>query len=186
MGAYILRRIGQMVPTLAGVMLLIFVLFNAVGGDPALVLAGKITNKEQIENIRKQLGVDQPYHVQLGYFAFEVATGFTCTWRSFTEKPAEPKTDAKADAKPDARPAKGGSSGSRARGGRRIGRQEDHIVSPATPAMANTARRSGASSVRGFAGHEWEWAGPWPSGWGFAGPRLTVSRWSRDARWTGR
>lgn len=102
MGAYILRRIGQMVPTLAGVMLLIFVLFNAVGGDPALVLAGKITNKEQIENIRKQLGVDQPWYVQMGYFGFEVATGFTCTWRSFTEKP-EPKSDPKADAKPDAK-----------------------------------------------------------------------------------
>ena len=86
MGAYILRRLLQMIPTLAGVMLLIFVLFNWVGGDPALVLAGKITNKDQIENIRKQLGVDQPAYVQLGYFAFEVATGFTCTYRSFVEK----------------------------------------------------------------------------------------------------
>src|SRR5258708_36183095 len=84
MGAYVLRRLWQMIPTLAGVMLLIFFLFNAVGGDPAFVLAGKITNKEQIENIRKQLGVDRPYVVQLGYFAFEVATGFTCTFRSST------------------------------------------------------------------------------------------------------
>jgi peptide/nickel transport system permease protein len=99
MGAYIIRRLLQMIPTLAGVMLLIFILFNAVGGDPALQLAGKITNKEQIENIRKQLGVDQPYHVQLGYFAFEVATGFTCTWRSFTEKPEAPKVDAKGETK---------------------------------------------------------------------------------------
>ncbi len=97
MGAYVLRRIVQMIPTLAGVMLLIFILFNAVGGDPALVLAGKITNKEQIENIRKQLGVDQPYYVQLGYFAFEVATGFNCTWRSFNQAP-----DAKAPVKADA------------------------------------------------------------------------------------
>ena len=123
MGAYVLRRIGQMIPTLAGVMLLIFVLFNAVGGDPALVLAGKITNKEQIENIRKQLGVDQPYHVQLGYFAFEVATGFTCTWRSFTAKdeatkpPAksDTKADTKAEAKPDAKaPAKAAEGGCQA------------------------------------------------------------------------
>jgi peptide/nickel transport system permease protein len=98
-----------MVPTLAGVMLLIFVLFNAVGGDPALVLAGKITNKEQIENIRKQLGVDQPWYVQMGYFGFEVATGFTCTWRSFTEKPEPPKSDPKVDTKaaPKAAPPSG-------------------------------------------------------------------------------
>ena len=96
MGAYVLRRLWQMIPTLAGVMLLIFVLFNWVGGDPALVLAGKITNKDQIENIRKQLGVDQPAYVQLGYFAFEVATGFTCTWKSYTDKPEPPKIDAAA------------------------------------------------------------------------------------------
>jgi ABC-type dipeptide/oligopeptide/nickel transport system permease component len=46
----------------------VFVIFNMVGGDPAYVLAGKISNQEQIDNIRKQLGVDQPYYVQLGIF----------------------------------------------------------------------------------------------------------------------
>ncbi|MBL8513339.1 MAG: ABC transporter permease [Betaproteobacteria bacterium] len=97
--AYVLRRLWQMIPTLGGVMLLIFFLFNWVGGDPALVLAGKITNKDQIENIRKQLGVDQPYPVQLGYFAFEVANGFTCTYKSYTD-PARAK--AQAEGKPAA------------------------------------------------------------------------------------
>jgi peptide/nickel transport system permease protein len=105
MGAYVLRRLWQMIPTLAGVMLLIFVLFNWVGGDPALVLAGKITNKEQIENIRKQLGVDQPSYVQLAYFGFEVATGFTCTWRSYTDKPEPAKVDPKVDPKADPKDA---------------------------------------------------------------------------------
>ncbi len=96
MGAYVVRRLWQMIPTLAGVMLLIFILFNWVGGDPEYVLAGKITNKEQIANIRKQLGVDQSYAVQMGYFAFEVATGFNCTWRSYNEPPAATgKTDDK-------------------------------------------------------------------------------------------
>ena len=74
MGAYIVRRLWQMIPTLAGVVLLIFFLFNWVGGDPALVLAGKITNPEQIENIRKQLGVDQPYWYQLWVFVKQIVT----------------------------------------------------------------------------------------------------------------
>ena len=65
MTAYIIRRLWQMVPTLLGVVLLVFVLFNWVGGDPAYVLAGKISNQEQIDNIRRQLGVDQPVWVQL-------------------------------------------------------------------------------------------------------------------------
>ena len=63
MAAYIIRRLWQMVPTMLGVILLVFLLFNWVGGDPAYVLAGKISNQEQIDNIRRQLGVDQPYWV---------------------------------------------------------------------------------------------------------------------------
>jgi len=74
MTAYIIRRLWQMIPTLAGVVLLIFFLFNWVGGDPALVLAGKISNPEQIANIRKQLGVDQPYWMQLWIFVTQIAT----------------------------------------------------------------------------------------------------------------
>jgi peptide/nickel transport system permease protein len=51
-----------------------FFLFNWVGGDPAYILAGKMSNPEQIENIRKQLGVDQPYYVQLWIFIKQILT----------------------------------------------------------------------------------------------------------------
>jgi peptide/nickel transport system permease protein len=81
MTAYIVRRLWQMIPTLLGVVLLVFVLFNWVGGDPAYVLAGKISNQEQIDNIRRQLGVDQPYYVQLGIFIKQILTAdFGASW----------------------------------------------------------------------------------------------------------
>ena len=81
MTAYIIRRLWQMVPTLAGVVLLVFFLFNWVGGDPAYVLAGKISNQEQIDNIRRQLGVDQPYWVQLWIFVKQILSGdFGASW----------------------------------------------------------------------------------------------------------
>ena len=81
MYAYIIRRLWQMVPTMLGVILLVFFLFNWVGGDPAYVLAGKISSAEQIENIRRQLGVDQPYHVQLWIFIKQVLSGdFGASW----------------------------------------------------------------------------------------------------------
>ncbi|MBF4455158.1 ABC transporter permease [Acinetobacter sp. SK-43] len=70
--AYIIRRIWQMIPTMLGVVLLIFFLFNWVGGDPAYILAGKMSNPEQIENIRQQLGVDQPYYIQLWIFIKQI------------------------------------------------------------------------------------------------------------------
>lgn len=72
--AYILRRLWQMLPTMLGVVLLVFVLFNWVGGDPAYILAGKMSNAESIANIRRQLGVDQPYYVQLGIFLKQIVT----------------------------------------------------------------------------------------------------------------
>lgn len=78
---YTVRRLWQFVPTLLGVVLLVFLLFNWVGGDPAYMLAGKITNQEQIENIRRQLGVDQPYTAQLRIFALQIARGdFGASW----------------------------------------------------------------------------------------------------------
>jgi peptide/nickel transport system permease protein len=79
--AYLIHRVGQFFPTLLGVVLLVFVLFNWIGGDPAYLLAGKMPNPEQIENIRRQLGVDQPYYVQLWIFIRQIATGdFGASW----------------------------------------------------------------------------------------------------------
>ena len=81
MWAYVIRRLWQMIPTMLGVVLLVFVLFNLFGGDPAYVLAGKISNPEQIDNIRRQLGVDQPYYVQLGIFIKQIVTAdFGASW----------------------------------------------------------------------------------------------------------
>jgi peptide/nickel transport system permease protein len=89
MFAYLVRRLWQTVPTLLGVVLLVFFLFNFVGGDPAYLLAGKISNPEQIENIRRQLGVDQPYAVQLWIFIKQIATGdFGVSWAT-NEKVSE-------------------------------------------------------------------------------------------------
>ena len=79
--AYIIRRLWQILPTMAGVILLIFFLFNVVGGDPAYLLAGKISNPEQIANIRKQLGIDEPYWMQLLIFVRQVVTfDFGASW----------------------------------------------------------------------------------------------------------
>jgi len=84
--AYVIRRLWQMIPTILGVILLVFFLFNWVGGDPAMVLAGKISNKDQIENIRRQLGVDQSYAYQLWVFVKQVFTfDFGRSWSTNEE-----------------------------------------------------------------------------------------------------
>jgi len=79
--AYLIRRIWQMIPTLLGVVLLVFFLFNWVGGDPAYVLAGKMASPEDIANIRHQLGIDRPLWEQLWIFIRQIVSGdFGDSW----------------------------------------------------------------------------------------------------------
>ena len=74
MAAYLIRRIWQMIPTLIGVVLLVFFLFKAFGGDPAEILGGLNATAEQIDAIRGQLGLNEPWWVQLGIFAKQIVT----------------------------------------------------------------------------------------------------------------
>ncbi len=74
MAAYLIRRLWQMIPTLAGVILLVFFLFKWFGGDPAEVLAGLNATQEQVKAIRQTLGLDEPVWYQLWLFVKQVAT----------------------------------------------------------------------------------------------------------------
>ena len=74
MAAYIIRRLWQMVPTLLGVLLLVFVLFSLFGSDPSVILAGQNATPEQIAAIRQQLGLDKPLYVQFGIYLKQVVT----------------------------------------------------------------------------------------------------------------
>ena len=74
MAAYLIRRLWQMIPTLAGVVLLVFVLFKFFGGDPAEILGGLNATEEQVNAIRQQLGLNEPWWVQLGIFLKQIVT----------------------------------------------------------------------------------------------------------------
>jgi len=74
MAAYLIRRLWQMIPTLLGVVLLVFVLFKFFGGDPAEILGGLNATPEQIESIRQQLGLNEPWWYQLWLFIKSIVT----------------------------------------------------------------------------------------------------------------
>ena len=83
MSAFIIRRLLQMIPTLLGVMLLVFTLFSVVGGDPTLVLAGKHLTPEVLAQIRSQLGLDKSLPEQFWLFVHQVLTlNFGTSWSS--------------------------------------------------------------------------------------------------------
>lgn len=84
--SYILRRIWQMLPTLMGVILLIFFLFKFFGGDPVEIMAGMKATPERLASLRAQLGLDKPVWEQLWIFVQQV---FTFNWgKSWTTNEA--------------------------------------------------------------------------------------------------
>ena len=74
MTAYLLRRLWQTIPTLLGVVLLVFFLFKYFGGDPAEILGGLSASPQQIETIRDQLGLNKPVWQQLAIFLKQIVT----------------------------------------------------------------------------------------------------------------
>jgi len=74
MAAYLVRRLWQMIPTLLGVVLLVFFLFKYFGSDPAIILGGLNASPEQIESIRDQLGLNRPVWEQLWIFIKQIVT----------------------------------------------------------------------------------------------------------------
>jgi peptide/nickel transport system permease protein len=74
MWAYLIRRLWQMVPTLFGVVLLVFFLFKFFGSDPAVILGGLNATQDQVAAIRAQLGLDRPWWVQLGIYLKEIVS----------------------------------------------------------------------------------------------------------------
>jgi len=58
-GQYIIRRLLIMLPVLLGVSLIIFTMIRIIPGDPGMVMAGPHATKDQVEQIRAQLGLDK-------------------------------------------------------------------------------------------------------------------------------
>jgi peptide/nickel transport system permease protein len=74
MRTYVIRRLLYAVPILLGVTLITFVLFNVVGGDPALLMAGRNTDQDKLQEIRHEYGLDQSMPEQYLHFLGEVVT----------------------------------------------------------------------------------------------------------------
>jgi peptide/nickel transport system permease protein len=68
MWGYLIRRIGESLLILLGISLVTFVLLYLVPADPARQIAGRSATAETVANIRAQLGLDQPFHIQ--YFRY--------------------------------------------------------------------------------------------------------------------
>lgn len=73
--AYTVKRILLVIPTLVGILVLVFGLMQVVPGDPAAILLGEQATAEAIAEVRHELGLDRPLPVQLGDYILSSLRG---------------------------------------------------------------------------------------------------------------
>jgi peptide/nickel transport system permease protein len=71
----IVSRLAWFVPTLAGLVVIVFLISNVIPTDPVRVLLGENATPEQIAAMRVKLGYDQPLLVQLARHFRDVLSG---------------------------------------------------------------------------------------------------------------
>jgi peptide/nickel transport system permease protein len=72
---YIAQRLLSSIPVILIVGVVTFSLLYVAPGDPAAIIGGDEATPEHIEELRHQLGFDQPYHVQLGKWFWRLLHG---------------------------------------------------------------------------------------------------------------
>ena len=72
---YVIKRILWIVPTVLGVLILLFSLTYFLPGDPASVMLGPRATPELIKDLNHRLHLDQPVYTRLGYYILGVLRG---------------------------------------------------------------------------------------------------------------
>jgi peptide/nickel transport system permease protein len=72
---YVIRRLIQLIFVLIGVSLVVFLTMHVLPGDVATLLLGDRATNQQLESLRRQLGLDQPIYVQYLRFAVGALEG---------------------------------------------------------------------------------------------------------------
>lgn len=68
-------RLLQAIPAILGIIVVTFILTRALPGDPAVYFAGPAADKESIEAIRHDLGLDKPLVTQFFYYLRDLSHG---------------------------------------------------------------------------------------------------------------
>src|SRR6476661_5110113 len=65
---YALNKLGYGLAVLAGIVVIVFFLFNILPGDPARMTQGQRSDVQSLEAVRKEFGLDKPVPVQFAYY----------------------------------------------------------------------------------------------------------------------
>jgi peptide/nickel transport system permease protein len=72
---YIAKRISVIFPVLLAVSLIIFLIMHFAPGDPAALFLGQMVTPEDLEKVRREMGLNDPLHIQYLRFLKEAVKG---------------------------------------------------------------------------------------------------------------
>ena len=72
---FIVRRLLLMIPILLGISLIVLIFIDLAPGDPVQIMAGAIAEEEEVERLRAELHMDEPFFSRYGRFIWGVLHG---------------------------------------------------------------------------------------------------------------
>jgi ABC-type dipeptide/oligopeptide/nickel transport systems, permease components len=92
---FTLRRILHLIPTILGMMFILFTMLYFTPGDPAVVALGEEATPEAVVAFHKEHGLDQPFFVQFGNYVWKVFSkgdlGYSYSMKSEVSKEVFPR-----------------------------------------------------------------------------------------------
>jgi peptide/nickel transport system permease protein len=64
MTRYVVQRVLSLIPVLIGVTLLVFLIMQLAPGDPVKIMLGPRASEQAVNQLRRDMGLDQPIHIQ--------------------------------------------------------------------------------------------------------------------------
>ena len=75
MRSYLARRLLLLVPVLLGVSVVVFLVLHLSPGDPAEIMLGSQATQEDLDRLRRELGLTEPLYIQYLHWVTHVARG---------------------------------------------------------------------------------------------------------------
>jgi peptide/nickel transport system permease protein len=72
---FVAKRLLQTIPMLFGIVLVVFLVLQITPGDPARQIVGLRASEEELEEVREELGLNDPVIVQYGRYVADVLRG---------------------------------------------------------------------------------------------------------------
>ena len=67
---YILRRCAMLIPVIFGVVFIVFVMMYVTPGDPARMVLGEQAPQVDVDNLRTEMGLNDPFLLQFGRYVY--------------------------------------------------------------------------------------------------------------------